>query len=144
MNLSILVASLRHFIRDTGSSRPPRCQSNDEQLYNYPVARHSPSSQPGQAQIWCHILVVSTSKPCAETAAPLAQQVVVEKLAAVVAVVAQQRDGQRRLHRARGLEHARRALIPHWPALGPLGGDVRDRKSTRLNSSHANISYAVF
>src|SRR5258707_14698720 len=23
-------------------------------------------------------------------------------------------------------------------------GDVRDRKSTRLNSSHANISYAVF
>src|SRR3712207_7740933 len=25
-----------------------------------------------------------------------------------------------------------------------LGGDVRDRKSTRLNSSHANISYAVF
>src|SRR3712207_4565995 len=26
--------------------------------------------------------------------------------------------------------------------LGPAG--VRDRKSTRLNSSHANISYAVF
>src|SRR3712207_7154308 len=24
------------------------------------------------------------------------------------------------------------------------GGRVRDRKSTRLNSSHANISYAVF
>src|SRR3712207_8547642 len=24
------------------------------------------------------------------------------------------------------------------------GGDVLDRKSTRLNSSHANISYAVF
>src|SRR3712207_7260571 len=24
------------------------------------------------------------------------------------------------------------------------GGDVGDRKSTRLNSSHANISYAVF
>src|SRR5947209_10575601 len=23
-------------------------------------------------------------------------------------------------------------------------GDIRDRKSTRLNSSHANISYAVF
>src|SRR3712207_7557928 len=37
------------------------------------------------------------------------------------------------------------------PALGaePLGGEadahpVGDRKSTRLNSSHANISYAVF
>src|SRR3712207_6877960 len=28
----------------------------------------------------------------------------------------------------------------------PVGGDAleRDRKSTRLNSSHANISYAVF
>src|SRR5258707_6962660 len=37
------------------------------------------------------------------------------------------------------------------PVEGCLGGDVadrgflgRDRKSTRLNSSHANISYAVF
>src|SRR3712207_8157448 len=27
---------------------------------------------------------------------------------------------------------------------GGDGGDLRDRKSTRLNSSHANISYAVF
>src|SRR3712207_8810309 len=26
----------------------------------------------------------------------------------------------------------------------PGGGEARDRKSTRLNSSHANISYAVF
>src|SRR3712207_6916242 len=26
----------------------------------------------------------------------------------------------------------------------PSGGPRRDRKSTRLNSSHANISYAVF
>src|SRR3712207_7231695 len=25
-----------------------------------------------------------------------------------------------------------------------ISNDVRDRKSTRLNSSHANISYAVF
>src|SRR3712207_7920049 len=29
-------------------------------------------------------------------------------------------------------------------AAGPLPVDVVDRKSTRLNSSHANISYAVF
>src|SRR3712207_8908788 len=29
-------------------------------------------------------------------------------------------------------------------ALLAAGGDLRDRKSTRLNSSHANISYAVF
>src|SRR3712207_7182362 len=27
---------------------------------------------------------------------------------------------------------------------GPVRGVARDRKSTRLNSSHANISYAVF
>src|SRR3712207_9025491 len=31
---------------------------------------------------------------------------------------------------------ARTALLPHMPHV--------DRKSTRLNSSHANISYAVF
>src|SRR3712207_8237734 len=30
------------------------------------------------------------------------------------------------------------------PAGHPGAGDVEDRKSTRLNSSHANISYAVF
>src|SRR3712207_8332907 len=28
--------------------------------------------------------------------------------------------------------------------LSRLGGFLKDRKSTRLNSSHANISYAVF
>src|SRR5258707_8704915 len=28
--------------------------------------------------------------------------------------------------------------------LGPVASAIRDRKSTRLNSSHANISYAVF
>src|SRR3712207_7275710 len=28
--------------------------------------------------------------------------------------------------------------------LGPVAGVQLDRKSTRLNSSHANISYAVF
>src|SRR3712207_8728346 len=42
---------------------------------------------------------------------------------------------------------ARLALNAHktWSE-GPYGFDVswRDRKSTRLNSSHANISYAVF
>src|ERR1035437_10027083 len=32
---------------------------------------------------------------------------------------------------------------PGHPPPGP-GGGHRDRKSTRLNSSHANISYAVF
>src|SRR3712207_8676407 len=35
----------------------------------------------------------------------------------------------------------------HNGTLGPCGSEAspgRDRKSTRLNSSHANISYAVF
>src|SRR3712207_8966175 len=43
-----------------------------------------------------------------------------------------------RLHqeRARTFERVRRAL--------DLLRDASDRKSTRLNSSHANISYAVF
>src|SRR3712207_7710110 len=32
----------------------------------------------------------------------------------------------------------------HLRVLDPAGGLYPDRKSTRLNSSHANISYAVF
>src|SRR3712207_7800835 len=38
----------------------------------------------------------------------------------------------------------RRDAIVLEPASGRLTGSDRDRKSTRLNSSHANISYAVF
>src|SRR3712207_6955172 len=35
--------------------------------------------------------------------------------------------------------------LPQAPAAGLLeAGQLLDRKSTRLNSSHANISYAVF
>src|SRR3712207_6983760 len=34
--------------------------------------------------------------------------------------------------------------ILHVFGPGPAPGHLRDRKSTRLNSSHANISYAVF
>src|SRR3712207_8267780 len=39
----------------------------------------------------------------------------------------------------------RRAALGEPPPLtvGDLSLDLRDRKSTRLNSSHANISYAV-
>src|ERR1035437_3947044 len=33
---------------------------------------------------------------------------------------------------------------PHLPLQGDEAGCLVDRKSTRLNSSHANISYAVF
>src|SRR3712207_7885894 len=34
--------------------------------------------------------------------------------------------------------------LPAKPLAQPRGAALRDRKSTRLNSSHANISYAVF
>src|SRR3712207_7193206 len=36
--------------------------------------------------------------------------------------------------------------LVHQPGAAPVGDDGvgQDRKSTRLNSSHANISYAVF
>src|SRR3712207_8047209 len=37
---------------------------------------------------------------------------------------------------------SRSALLPYL--LGPMFSIGLDRKSTRLNSSHANISYAVF
>src|SRR2546429_6766700 len=37
----------------------------------------------------------------------------------------------------------RPAGIPHQDEIGPRG-NARDRKSTRLNSSHGYISYAVF
>src|SRR3712207_8401132 len=51
--------------------------------------------------------------------------------------------GQRQLD---GLGDVRAAAPAHRQAVADvLGhGQVRDRKSTRLNSSHANISYAVF
>src|SRR2546427_9447799 len=35
-------------------------------------------------------------------------------------------------------------LFVHAARDGPAGGAHRDRKSTRLNSSHSQISYAVF
>src|SRR3712207_7418241 len=46
---------------------------------------------------------------------------------------------------ARGADRLHRVDAP-WAAAPSalLGAALRDRKSTRLNSSHANISYAVF
>src|SRR3712207_7998159 len=46
-----------------------------------------------------------------------------------------------------GQAHLTRAADVHRVVAGPeisLVGTIGDRKSTRLNSSHANISYAVF
>src|SRR5690606_42127808 len=48
-----------------------------------------------------------------------------------------------------GLQRDRSALVPILPRImhvqtEPVRGLVQDRKSTRLNSSHVKISYAVF
>src|SRR3712207_7179290 len=65
-------------------------------------------------------------------------------------------EGRSRLHAHRGAagQLAAPARLDHHPTPGDrLAADAahhgrpsprRDRKSTRLNSSHANISYAVF
>src|SRR3712207_8015090 len=56
---------------------------------------------------------------------------------------ADRRRGHARAQRARVLP----ARMSHVLVVGDLVTDVlvsQDRKSTRLNSSHANISYAVF
>src|SRR3712207_8489637 len=56
-----------------------------------------------------------------------------------------ERDRRHRLHRLvlpRGLP--RRLLLRRLLLPAGLHAALRDRKSTRLNSSHANISYAVF
>src|SRR3712207_6949283 len=56
------------------------------------------------------------------------------------------RDPERAHHGRGGLPGLRiRDLArPLRPEGHPEGGDRQNRKSTRLNSSHANISYAVF
>src|SRR2546427_1582127 len=45
---------------------------------------------------------------------------------------------------ARLLEHVERELRRQPPVLGQQSRQRVDRKSTRLNSSHSQISYAVF
>src|SRR3712207_8224037 len=47
-------------------------------------------------------------------------------------------------HRREGGREGRRGRAVQGQSLAEGGGLRRDRKSTRLNSSHANISYAVF
>src|SRR3712207_9249433 len=52
--------------------------------------------------------------------------------------------GQRGLPRARGGRPDPRPLRSRHSGIARLPVRAADRKSTRLNSSHANISYAVF
>src|SRR3712207_7526424 len=66
------------------------------------------------------------------------------------AVAGDERDGgvgalDALVHAGQGVEHVVR-VEPGAFHLGLelVGEDIQDRKSTRLNSSHANISYAVF
>src|SRR5438067_7413432 len=56
-------------------------------------------------------------------------------------------DRERRPHRSASRLHhrmAQDAREERLPRRLPGGGRGRDRKSTRLNSSHVSISYAVF
>src|SRR3712207_7406440 len=61
--------------------------------------------------------------------------------AEVVAKICRQLDG---LPLALELAAARLRVLSPEALQALLGERLRDRKSTRLNSSHANISYAVF
>src|SRR6266568_6176109 len=59
------------------------------------------------------------------------------------------RDLPSHIRRGRGLERDELELARPGPGLAPPaqhrpGGGDQDRKSTRLNSSHSSISYAVF
>src|SRR3712207_8843286 len=56
--------------------------------------------------------------------------------------VAAEHGGRRRLVRPAATVRPEAATLE--PGLDGLRPDILDRKSTRLNSSHANISYAVF
>src|SRR3712207_6856560 len=55
-------------------------------------------------------------------------------------------DPEVALEPAQTADRARRVVVEVEAGPGAVGGvaAIEDRKSTRLNSSHANISYAVF
>src|SRR3712207_8296920 len=60
-------------------------------------------------------------------------------------LAARDEGGERGLHERPGaLEGARIAVGEADPVAAEGEDERQDRKSTRLNSSHANISYAVF
>src|SRR5437867_7034623 len=49
-----------------------------------------------------------------------------------------------RLRRTKSRVSCRACIAACWQRTGQFAGPPRDRKSTRLNSSHRTISYAVF
>src|SRR3712207_6888956 len=63
-----------------------------------------------------------------------------QPFAASAGLARQQHDAPERLAPGRRLADS----LEGFPVLYEDGRRARDRKSTRLNSSHANISYAVF
>src|SRR3712207_7334101 len=65
-------------------------------------------------------------------------------LVGVVGVPVHERDDQRDHERQLGDDDREDQRGEQRRPAGPVGGPAEDRKSTRLNSSHANISYAVF
>src|SRR5258707_7565287 len=59
----------------------------------------------------------------------------------------QHEDRDARARRRDGVEavlKGGRLVLDQHPVIHRRGSAIEDRKSTRLNSSHANISYAVF
>src|SRR5262245_64269125 len=94
----------------------------------------SPGRVPLKLSSICRKLALASGRSITDAAAGLAQRDV------------ETRDQRRRVERL-GQESHRSALQRARPdALVREGGDEndRDRKSTRLNSSHLGISYAVF
>src|SRR5207249_10630877 len=66
-------------------------------------------------------------------------------LLCIVVVAGHACAGERLPHHLTGTLLLKKAAIEeHFFFAGPCGFHRRDRKSTRLNSSHVSISYAVF
>src|SRR3712207_2570813 len=141
----------------SGSSGPSRRRSTSSRIYRTtnrgPGAtyhRHSresgnPDRHHAGHQRWLD------SRFCGNDGASLKALLFVDvaEIALPIAMVAlQQQLGGRRAagdDLAQGIEKARFVVAGRvQPVAGVEGGLRKDRKSTRLNSSHANISYAVF
>src|SRR3712207_7569984 len=88
--------------------------------------------RPPRSTLFPYTTLFRSRDGVAELAAdePVVRVVTAERVVTRAALTRHDHDGDR------GRVGVRRAVVRHEPQ--------RDRKSTRLNSSHANISYAVF